>query len=78
MNYTCSTACYLKKEISQSHGSNSCKHGLDDLLKSKLSPDLGNSCLTDFECGMAVGLSISETADVLGLSLTTISVVCRE
>ena len=39
--------------------------------------------LNDFECGMVVGarragLSISETADVLGFSHTTISRVYRE
>ncbi len=38
--------------------------------------------LSDFECGMVVGrwagLSISETADLLGFSLTTISRVYRE
>ncbi len=39
--------------------------------------------LSDFECGMVVGtrragLSISETADLLGFSRTTISRVYRE
>ncbi len=39
--------------------------------------------LSDFECGMVVGarragLSISETADLLGFSRTTISKVYRE
>ena len=39
--------------------------------------------LSDFECGMVVGarqagLSISETADLLGFSHTTISRVFRE
>jgi len=39
--------------------------------------------LSDFECGMVVdarqaGLNISETADLLGFSLTTISRVYRE
>ncbi len=39
--------------------------------------------LSDFECGMVVGarragLSISETADLLGFSRTTISGVSRE
>ncbi len=29
--------------------------------------------LSDFECGMVVGLSISKTADLLGFSCTTIS-----
>ena len=38
--------------------------------------------LSDFECGMVVarwaGLSISETAGLLGFSHTTISVIYRE
>ena len=39
--------------------------------------------LIDFDCGMIVGarqggLSISETAQLLGFSRTTVSSVCRE
>ena len=43
---------------------------------------MGKKCdLSDFDCGLIVGarqggLSISETADLLGFSLTTVSGVC--
>ncbi len=58
--------------------------GEDDLLKFKLSVRTGKKGdLSDFERGMVVGarragLSISETADLLGFSHTTISRVYRE
>ena len=53
------------------------------MLKFKLSFRMGkNGALSDFERGMVVGarragLSISETADLLGFSRTTISRVYR-
>ena len=56
----------------------------DNLLKFKQSIRMGKKGdLSDFECGMVVGarwagLSISETADLLGFSRTTISRVYRE
>ncbi len=59
-------------------------HGEDDLLKFKPSIRKGEKGdLSDFESGMVVGarragLSISETADLLGLSRTTISRVYWE
>ncbi len=58
--------------------------GEDDLLKFKPSIRTGTKGdLSDFERGMVVGvrragMSISETADLLGFSRTTISRVYRE
>ncbi len=58
--------------------------GKDDLLKFKPSMRMGKKRdLSDFERGMVVGarragLSISNTADLLGFSRTTISRVYRE
>ncbi len=58
--------------------------GEDDLLKFKPSVRTGKKeDLNDFERGMVVGarrtgLSISQTADLLGFSRTTISRVYRE
>ncbi len=58
--------------------------GEDDLLKFKPSIRTGKKgVLSDFECGVVVGarragLSISQTADLLGFSHTTISRVYRE
>ncbi len=58
--------------------------GEDDLLKFKLSIRMGKKGdLSNFERGMVVGarragLSISQTADLLGFSRTTISRVYRE
>ncbi len=60
------------------------RHGQDDLLKFKPSIRMGKKGdLSDFECGMVVGarragLSISETADLLGFSRTIVSRVYRE
>jgi len=51
-----------------------CRHGQDYLLKFKLRK---NGDLSDYECGMVVsvrwaGLSVSETADLLGFTYITI------
>jgi len=70
--------------MAAAQGISTCRHGQDDLLKFKPSIRMekkGDFC--DFERGMFVGvrqagLSISETADLLGFSRTTISRVYRE
>lgn len=54
------------------------RNGEDDLLKFSLSIRMRkNSDFSDFERSVVVRLSSSETADLLGFSPTTISVVYR-
>ena len=61
-----------------------CRHGQDDLLQMELSIRMRKKAdLSDSKQGKAVGarragLSISETADLLGHSCTTISKIYRE
>ncbi len=61
-----------------------CRHGQDDVLKFKPSIRMGKKGdLSDSESGMVVGarragLSMSETTDLLGFSLATISGVYKE
>ena len=60
-----------------------CRRGQEVPLFFGLNVRMGNKCdLSDFDHGMIVGakqngLSISETADLLGFSHTTVSRVCR-
>ncbi|KAI5098099.1 hypothetical protein C0J45_11826 [Silurus meridionalis] len=83
-NRTASAPLMVAVDTNPIQAKKACRHGQDDLLQFKPSVRMGNKGdLSDFERGMVVGarqagLSISETADLLGFSCTTISRVYRE
>ncbi len=78
------TGCWSANHMAAAQCIYASRCGEDDLLKFKPSIRTGKKGdLSDFERGMVVGvrragLSISQTADLLGFSHTTISSVYRE
>ena len=68
----------------QSNAQNHADIGLELQLMFTSTIRMGKKCdLSNFDCGMIIGarqggLSISETADLLGFSCTKVTRVCRE